>query len=340
MASSSLNILIVGAGVLGLSTAATLRARGHAVAVVDPGGLNASAVAGGMIAPAMECALDNPGLERASLLRTALDLWPAFAAQTGVELTPAQAEWRGENWPSLAACLTAHGFVAEHVAGGVRAPDDLRLSPPQALARMAQGVEMIRGAVTAVCRTDDGWRITLDDGATRNAQWLILATGAETQISGLPPEVQAILDRVSPVRGQIGLVRQPLCDRTIRGPGGYVTPVDDGVLIGATMEAGRRDLAPEAATSERLLRMAEALLGRAIDPADVEWRVGLRGNSPDDQPMAGRAAPGLVVALAPRRNGWLIGPLIGAVVADAVEGRAPRPEAAAFDPLRFSPPAG
>ena len=28
---------------------------------------------------------------------------------------------------TLAACLTAHGFVAEQVAGGVRAPDDLRL---------------------------------------------------------------------------------------------------------------------------------------------------------------------------------------------------------------------
>jgi glycine oxidase len=37
--------------------------------------------------------------------------------------------------------------------------------------------------------------------------------------------------------------------------------------------------------------------------------------------MAGRVAPGLHVALGPRRNGWLLGPLIGAVVADATEGR-------------------
>ena len=50
---NSQDILVVGAGVLGLCTAAELARRGHAVTVVDPGGLNASAVAAGMIAPAM-----------------------------------------------------------------------------------------------------------------------------------------------------------------------------------------------------------------------------------------------------------------------------------------------
>jgi glycine oxidase len=53
--------------------------------------------------------------------------------------------------------------------------------------------------------------------------------------------------------------------------------------------------------------------------------------------MAGSSgAAGLFLALAPRRNGWLLGPLVGRTVADAVEGRAPGADARALDPLRFA----
>jgi glycine oxidase len=46
------------------------------------------------------------------------------------------------------------------------------------------------------------------------------------------------------------------------------------------------------------------------------------------------------MALAPRRNGWLLGPLVSAVIADAIdaggiEGRAASPHARALDPGRF-----
>ena len=52
--------------------------------------------------------------------------------------------------------------------------------------------------------------------------------------------------------------------------------------------------------------------------------------------MAGpTGAPGLAVALAPRRNGWMLGPLVARIVADGIEGRALGPHAAALDPLRF-----
>ena len=67
--SSSSEILIIGAGVLGLATAVELTVRGRRVTVVDPGGDNASSVAAGMIAPALECALENVTRERADLLR-------------------------------------------------------------------------------------------------------------------------------------------------------------------------------------------------------------------------------------------------------------------------------
>jgi glycine oxidase len=79
-------ILIIGAGVLGLCTAVMLSRRGHEVVVVDPGEPNASSVAAGMIAPAMEAAIDDLGPQAATLLRGGRDHWPAFAEATGVRL--------------------------------------------------------------------------------------------------------------------------------------------------------------------------------------------------------------------------------------------------------------
>lgn len=99
----------------------------------------------------------------------------------------------------------------------------------------------------------------------------------------------------------------------------------------------RADVDPQA--SARLIAQAETLIGRSIE-TPVEWRAAVRGATPDGVPLAGAAGKGLHLALAPRRNGWLLAPLVAQVVADGIEGRQPAPHAAALDPLRFNPPAG
>ncbi|UQV19746.1 FAD-binding oxidoreductase [Brevundimonas albigilva] len=86
---------------LGLCAAFELSRRGHAVRVIDPGGANASSVAAGMIAPAMEAAIDQAAPEQAALFRAGRDLWPAFAQAAGISLNARPAEWRGRrpgNW--------------------------------------------------------------------------------------------------------------------------------------------------------------------------------------------------------------------------------------------------
>ena len=70
-------MIVIGAGVLGLCTAAELAARGHAVTVIDPGAPNASSLAAGMIAPALESLLDDVTTDRAALLRTSRELHDA-----------------------------------------------------------------------------------------------------------------------------------------------------------------------------------------------------------------------------------------------------------------------
>lgn len=335
--SASPKILVVGSGVLGLCTAFELTRRGHAVTVIDPGGQNASSIAAGMIAPALESAAENVTPERAALLRDAADLWPAFATATGVELRPGPAIWKGPGAGEIERRLRALGFQAERRGDTVRTPHDVQVEPEAAMVALRARLRHppIIGRVLETARRGEGWRMMTGDGAL-DADLLVLATGTAPAIPGLPDDVSAILAGIEPVRGQIGWTAAPLTNRVVRGPDGYVTPLAGGALIGATMEPGRRDLEPDPETGRALADHAARLLDREPITGSIDWRVGIRGASSDGLPIAGPSgAPGLHLALAPRRNGWLLGPLVARIVSDGIEGRAPGSRAAALDPLRF-----
>ncbi len=330
--------MIVGAGVLGLCTAFELHRRGRAVLVADPGGMNASAVAAGMIAPAMESAIDDVSVDRARLFREGRDLWPAFATAAGIALAHRPAEWRAGDVNAMETRLRALGFDARRDGAGVTTDDDYQVEPTQALAalRQALGEAVIAGTVKTIARTDGGWRLEVGD-RWLDADAVVLATGAGDAIAGLPETARRLIADIEPIRGQIGMAAGHLVDHVVRGPGAYVAPMASGAVVGATMEPGRRDTAPDAEASERLTQAAWAALGRSPEPLAIKWRVGIRGATADGLPLAGVAPgeEGLFLALAPRRNGWLLGPLVGAVVADAIEGRTASPHACALDPGRF-----
>ncbi|WP_271165921.1 NAD(P)/FAD-dependent oxidoreductase [Brevundimonas intermedia] len=339
---SSPTIVIVGAGVLGLSTAFELKRRGHRVTVVDPGGPNASRVAAGMVAPAMEAAIDDVSPDRAALFRAGRDLWPAFAAASGVALTRRPAEWRGGDVDAIAARLTALCFSARREGDRVVTDEDCQIEPDQAMAALSGAVgeapdgAIIEGRVTGLRQVGDEWQVDLDR-RTLAASAVVLATGTAAAVTGTPDATRILVDGVQPIRGQIGVAARELTPHAVRGPGAYVAPMTGGAVIGATMEPGRRDTTPDAAVGERLTEAAWRVLGRAPEPLNIEWRAGVRGASADGLPIAGPApdGEGLFLALAPRRNGWLLGPLVASVVADAIEGRTPSPEARALDPRRF-----
>ncbi|KQS56135.1 hypothetical protein ASG17_08885 [Brevundimonas sp. Leaf363] len=331
---SQVDIAVIGAGVLGLATAAEMTARGHTVTVIDPGGANASSVAAGMIAPAMEAALEGASPERAALFRNARDLWPAFAERSGIVLTRTGGVWLGADAAAVAERLTALGFTATLDGDQVVTPDDWQVAAEAALGRLRASVDVVTANAKSVRADAHGCTIETSTGAIR-ATSLVLATGAAAPLPGAPSDVAARIAQIAPVRGQIGRAfGAPLAQAT-RTTGGYLAPAEGGALIGATMETGRTDLAPDPAAAEHLLALADRLGWAPQGP--VEWRVGVRGATADGLPMAGFAAPRLWLALAPRRNGWLLAPLVARVVADAIEGRTPVADAAALDPLRFTP---
>ena len=337
------DILVIGAGVLGLCAAVELTRRGREVRVLDPGAANASSVAAGMIAPAIESFVDGATSDRARLLRDAGRLWADIPS---VKLKPAPAIWRGGDGERTVATLRGLGFEASlDDRGQVHAPDDVQLDPVAALKalRSLLRAPVVEGAALRIARIEAGWSVETGAGGIEAAT-VVLATGAAEPLPGLPDGVARLVRQIEPIRGQIGFTAQTLAQTVTRGAGGYVAPTAGGALIGATMEAGRRDLEPDAAVGARLAAMAAALVEQEIE-AGIDWRVGVRGATPDGLPMAGASGePGLYLALAPRRNGWLLGPLVGRLVADAIgteigaeiEGGGALEHAAALNPVRFA----
>jgi len=338
---ASARIVIVGAGVLGLATAAALIRRGARVQVIDPdaGRGSASAVAAGMIAPAMEAALEDATPERAVLYREAAALWPEFAREQGLDLISDGADWMGPREP-LRVRLAALKFrfvdrnEALHVIG------EGRLDARRALARLAANLGRGQGEAInqKVIRIEPGPVIVTAEGRL-DADAVVLAAGwaaSAIVMPGGPP-----LLPITPIKGQIIRLTGSATDavtRVTRGPQAYIVPAAGGVLVGATMQPGSADCTVDPEISAALQgAAAEILPVLARARLDGAW-AGVRGATADGLPLAGpTAAPGVFAALAPRRNGWMLGPMVGEIVAAAIAGEPPSPHAAAFRPDRFGP---
>jgi glycine oxidase len=334
--SRRVEVLVIGAGVLGLCVAAELTLRGHEVLVVDPGGVNASAVAAGMIAPALESAIEQETPERAALLRRAAALWPAFAAATGVRLYEDGAVWRGAGIDEIADSVVMLGFGARRDGDVLHIDGEFRVEAEAALGVLAKvpATPPLRAGARSLRRDGDLWRVSLDHGEI-TARSVVLATGAATPLAGLPASVAARIAGIRPIGGLIGRTSAAFGPGVVRGRGAYAATGPDGTTIGATMDFDERTPVADAARGEALLNALAGFSGVQVAGDQVEWRAGVRGATADGLPLAGATeVPGLYLALAPRRNGWLLGPLVGKATADAVEGATPGPDAAALDPLR------
>jgi glycine oxidase len=311
-------ILVVGAGVLGLCVAVELAARGLRPVVVDPlEGANASAVAAGMIAPAFEAASEDADAARAALYRLGRDLWPAFADRAGIALARDGARWVGPADP-LAAQMASLGFAVTPMSDGFWTPDDWRVEPESALAAMRtfilnRGGAIRRVQVEAVESRPSGLGVFSDVGEIET-EVLILAAGWSVGRIRCPG-LERLAGLISPIKGQILRLTGELGETT-RTPGGYVAPRLGGVAVGATMEPGLNDLARDPDVA-KALRAVAASASPALAGAEVVAHLaGVRGTTPDGLPLAGPSGvAGVHLALAPRRNGWLLGPLAARTVA-------------------------
>lgn len=257
-------------------------------------------------------------------------------------------------WLTGRECRRLEPMLAPGVRGGLRVDGDHQVDPRRLAAALLAACERA-GVVFHRARAerlrvvrDRAAGVVLAGGAEHAADQVVLAAGSLSgRLAGLPP---GVAPPVRPVKGQVLRLTvparyAPFLSRTVRAlvRGGhlYLVPRENGELVvGATSEEMGWDTTVTAGGVYELLRDAHELVPGITELPLTEARAGLRPGSPDNAPLLGPTAlPGLHLATGHHRNGVLLTPVTGDIMAALLaDGELPE-EARPFTPHRFSPAA-
>lgn len=310
-----MDVAIAGGGLIGLASALELAKRGLRVTVADAGEPGqASWAAAGILGPQSEAHEPSPLVD---LCVRSYELYPRF-----VESLQGDAGFRQNG--------TLHVAFTESEANDLRARQlwqsqrglriEERRHPGAALALFFPDEGQVDNrklyeALRAACAKAG---VAFEQRKLRSLDELkaprkVLCAGSW---AGALAEVP-----VFPQKGQLLLVDAAPPAQVIFGGGGYAVPRGGGTIIGATSEAAGFDATPTAEGRATLLRIA-ARLGYQHAPVVDHW-AGLRPATPDELPFFGKLEDGTVVAAGHYRNGILLTPISGRIVAALVCGETP-----------------
>ncbi|MFC8568112.1 glycine oxidase ThiO [Streptomyces sp. NPDC057245] len=254
-------------------------------------------------------------------------------------------------WLSGRECRRLEPMLAPGVRGGLRVDGDHQIDPRR-LARALVAACERTGVVfhrswaerLTVGRGERATGVVTADGTVLEAGRVVLAGGSLSgRLAGVP---DAVLPPVRPVKGQVlrltmPRTHAPLLNRTVRavvrGNHVYLVPRENGELVvGATSEELGWDTTVTAGGVYELLRDAHELVPGITELPLTETRAGLRPGSPDNAPLLGPTElEGLLLATGHHRNGILLTPVTGDVMAQALTTGELPDEALPFTPRRF-----
>ncbi len=358
LASQQSDVLIIGGGVIGLTSALRLARAGLCITVLDRAraGRESSWAAAGVLSPCSWSRRDA----LSELLRDSLAQYPAFVAgiedlagmrveyirsgrleclDTDQHERMARAEVRdmapyvdrfglplfevltAAEARTREPALAADARVVTHcqLTAQIRNP---RLLQALLIACRRAGVDLREGEPVTALRREGDRIVGAQSASTRySAAHTVLAAGAWSAL------VDADLARLAPtypVRGQIVLLHLPAGGpRHIIEKGKcYIVPRADGhVLVGATEEHDSGYSTENTAEGVAgLLAQALTLVPALRDAALVRTWAGLRPGTPDRRPILGvhEDAPGLIFATGHFRTGIALAPVTAEIVSDLV----------------------
>ncbi|GAA2198296.1 glycine oxidase ThiO [Sinomonas flava] len=314
------DVIVVGAGVIGLGIAWEAARSGRRVTVVDPApGSGASFAAAGMLAAVSEYHYQEEQLLE-FMVHSAV-LWPAFAASAGPgcgylstpTLCLAGDAADRQAFADLRSVQQAHGLdvrpltlreartreplLAPALAGAFEIEADHQVDPRRLVAALLArlGEESVVRARAARLAWD-GRRVAgvvLEDGRELRAAETVVANGLGARdLAGLPVSLP-----LRPVYGDVLRLRvparvRPLVTATVRGlvrgRPVYIVPREDGtVVIGATQREDGSDAVSAGGVYE-LLRDAQALVPAVAELELYETTARARPGTPDNAPLLGR----------------------------------------------------
>ena len=359
------DIVILGGGVIGLTTAYFLAQEGIRVTVLDKGdlGREASWAGAGIIPPGDPRRARTP-LDRLRAVSAEMypDLSRRLREQTGIDngyhvCGGLEFEEPGDALPVEE--WDAQGIVFRELRGDALRAVEPALSPALPRAYYLPDMAQVRNprhlkALIAACEKQvvrlcphraahglirTGRRIDAvqtAQGLLRGEMFLI-AAGAWTD--GLLEQVGCRLG-VRPVRGQIALLQtdEPRPRPVLLQGTRYLVPRTDGrVLVGSTEEDAGFDARPTAAAVAGLLAFAAELVPTLAGAALERCWAGLRPGSPDGLPFLGPVpdCENLFVAAGHYRAGIQLSPATGRAMTDLLFGR---PPIAPLDAFRLDRP--
>jgi glycine oxidase len=365
-----MDVVIVGAGIIGCAVAYELARRGASIRLIDtrPIGGGATQASAGVLAPYIEAHEGTPLLD---LAVRSLNLYDEFVAAASEESGRAieycrtgtldvafdQKDLRALN--EIAAFLDRR-HVRAHLLDAAAARSEEPHIGPGALGALlveAHGFvaasELTRALATAAARRGaqllESGRVhhiaARENEATVHTSTsaltckaVVLAAGSwtsEIDIAGV-----SVAPPVRPVRGQLlslswagaRLRRVTWSSRC------YLVPWTDGTaLVGATVEEAGFDERATVAGVRGLLEAASGVTPHVMSAGFNGARVGLRPATVDGLPIVGRSSvvPNLVYATGHYRNGVLLAPLTAHVVSDMLLENRVDPMLAPLTPARF-----
>ena len=371
--SGTADVVIIGGGVIGLAIARALALRGvRDVLLIERGslGAEASSAAAGMLAPQAEA---NRAHEFFFLTCESRDMYPAFAsallAETGIEIElettgtlylaftqhdaeelEKRYEWQQQaGLPveslSSAAARKLEPSICEDVRACLRFPLDTQVENRRLISALVSaneklGVRLETGTAVVSLKIERGRIVGIETSrGFVAAASVVIAGGAWSSLLGAADIALPNL-RIKPVRGQmLCFEAQPQIVRhVIYSPRGYIVPRRDGrLLAGSTTEHAGFEKHVTAAGVQSILSAAIEISPRIASlPMTDSW-AGLRPRAADTLPVLGPCAEieGVFYATGHYRNGILLAPITGELIARAIVDEVFPAKLKIFSPDRF-----
>lgn len=357
------DVLVIGAGVFGLSVAWSARRAGLCVRVLEAARVGSGASGGpvGALAPHAPAQWSELHAFQLAALASLPERVAAIEAESGLatgyarrgRLTPlgsaaararaeaaaaaAPARWGDAGRLEVLDALPAEaeGWVAREAAGHGVARDTLsaRIAPRSYLTALAKCLgDAVHEGVTVQAIDPDG-PAALTDAGLIDARSMVIAAGWQSW--GLAAALASGLAGTA-MKGQAALLdldapRRPV----VTAPGLYIVPHVRGVAVGSTSEPEFSDAAATDSRLDEVIARARALCpALAGAPVARHW-AGLRPRPPGRMPVVGPLpdAPGVWIA----GGGFRIGLGLAHAIGDAVVAEIAGTEATLTLPTTFRP---
>lgn len=340
------DVIIIGAGISGLSAAYHMAEKGSSILLLDKGkaGKEATHAAAGMLGAQTEMHHSREifryavrcrdyfqtfaeELEAAAGIsihyrregawkfaasldeRTKLQRLIQLHQEEGSEVKTCSEEELSKYLPEINAAEQAAAYFPEETQVDAR-------SYAAALAKAVQKKGVTLSEDTEVLHVNEGsssWEVHTKNEVFHGEK-LLLSSGTTSLLDLDVPEVV-------PVKGEcISLMPdKPLFSATLVTPDVYLVPKGDGrVIIGATETEGDSSKSVRAGAVQELLHRAFALVPALAEAPVHEIWAGVRPKSKDGFPFAGKVKDNLYISSGYYRNGILMSGLSGKLIGEAI----------------------